>query len=212
MTILIIMMVLICIGTLLFAIFKAKIKGTVGEWAVAAQAKRYLHDPAYMLMHDLTLPDGQGGTTQIDHVLLSPFGIFVIETKNYQGWIFAGAYQKHWTQQRYKKRYQFQNPLHQNYKHLKVLEELLSDLAPANVLHSIVVFMPAAEFKTPMPKQVFKGAAWTDYVKDFKQPVLRDLQLKRIQLCLEKHALPKSWATNRQHRQYVMNIQHEKSP
>ena len=30
-----------------------------------------------------------GGTTQVDHILVSRFGVFVIETKDYSGWIFA---------------------------------------------------------------------------------------------------------------------------
>jgi len=42
----------------------------------------------------LTLPDGEGSTTQIDHFLLSPYGLFVIETKNYKGWIFGSERQK----------------------------------------------------------------------------------------------------------------------
>ena len=54
------------------------------------------------MLNDCTLPDEQTGTTQIDHILLSPYGIFIIETKNYQGWIFGGERQKHWTQKIYK--------------------------------------------------------------------------------------------------------------
>ncbi len=74
------------------------------------------------MLNDLTLPDGEGATTQIDHLLLSPFGVFVIETKNYKGWIFGSERQKQWTQKIYKKSFKFQNPIHQNYKHMKVLE------------------------------------------------------------------------------------------
>ncbi len=48
----------------------------------------------YIWFNDVTLPDEQGGTTQIDHIVLSPFGVFVIETKNYKGWIFGGERQK----------------------------------------------------------------------------------------------------------------------
>lgn len=64
--------------------------------------KRYLNDD-YVLLNDCTLPDDRGGTTQIDHILISPYGVFVIETKNYKGWIFGSAHQKKWTQQIYKK-------------------------------------------------------------------------------------------------------------
>lgn len=66
--------------------------------------------------------DTPDGTTQIDHVFLSPFGVFVLETKNMRGWIFGSENQAQWTQQIFKQRFKFQNPTRQNYKHLKALE------------------------------------------------------------------------------------------
>lgn len=183
----------------LIKLFKPYIKGKIGEFTLSTHIKLYLKDAHYILLNDLTLPDGQGATTQIDHVLLSPYGVFVIETKNYKGWIFGGEHQKIWTQKIYKQSFKFQNPLHQNYKHLKVLEWVLSDILAAEYLHSIVVFMPNAEFKTEMPNKVFRGAMWTDYVKTYQDVVISELKLKRIQHRLEKQALERSWKTNRVH-------------
>ncbi|NHB59398.1 NERD domain-containing protein [Acinetobacter sp. 194] len=182
----------------LFKVFKPLIKGKLGEFAVSTHVKLYLKEP-YILLNDCTLPDESAGTTQIDHILLSPYGIFIIETKNYTGWIFGGERQKTWTQKIYKKSYKFQNPLHQNYKHSKVLEQILSDVVEAEYLHSIIVFMPDCEFKTQMPANVFRGAAWVDYVKTFQEPVISSIKLKRIQFRIEKEILEKSWKTNRQH-------------
>ena len=179
--------------------FKPFIKGKVGEFAVALHVKLYLKDPQYILLNDCTLPDEQAGTTQIDHILLSPYGIFIIETKNYKGWIFGSERQKMWTQKIFKKSYKFQNPPHQNYKHQKVLEQVLSDIITPEYLHSIVVFMPDCEFKTEMPANVFRGTAWVDYVKNFKEDVIPAMKLKRIQLRIEKEVLDKSWKTNRIH-------------
>ncbi|MFD1437930.1 NERD domain-containing protein [Acinetobacter sp. ANC 4282] len=187
--------------------FKPFIKGKVGELAVALQVKLYLKDPQYILLNDCTLPDEQAGTTQIDHILLSPYGIFIIETKNYKGWIFGSERQKMWTQKIFKKSYKFQNPLHQNYKHQKVLELVLADIIAPEYLHSIVVFMPDCEFKTDMPVNVFRGAAWVDYVKNFKEEVIPAMKLKRIQLRIEKEVLDKSWKTNRIH---VENLKQRK--
>lgn len=179
--------------------FKPFIKGKVGEFAVALHVKLYLKDPAYILLNDCTLPDEQSGTTQIDHILLSPYGIFIIETKNYKGWIFGSERQKMWTQKIFKNSYKFQNPLHQNYKHQKVLEQVLADIIGAEYLHSVIVFMPDCEFKTDMPVNVFRGAAWVYYVKNFKAEVIPAMKLKRIQLRIEKEVLEKSWKTNRIH-------------
>ena len=190
---------LLFIAIVLFKAFKPILKGKMGEFAVSAHVKLYLDKDHYILLNDCTLPDEQNQTTQIDHILLSPFGVFVIETKNYKGWIFGGERQKTWTQKIYKKSFKFQNPLHQNYKHQKVLEAVLADIVDPALIHSVVVFMPDCEFKTQMPSNVFRGAAWTDYIKSFADPVIPPMKLKRIQLRIEKEVLEKSWKTNRQH-------------
>ncbi|MDI1222889.1 MULTISPECIES: nuclease-related domain-containing protein [Acinetobacter] len=202
--------VLLLVAITLVKLFKPFLKGKIGEFAVSTHVKLYLDKENYILLNDCTLPDEQNQTTQIDHILLSPYGIFVIETKNYKGWIFGGERQKIWTQKIYKKSYKFQNPLHQNYKHQKVLESVLTDIVDSTQIHSIVVFMPDCEFKTQMPNNVFRGAGWTDYVKQFKQINISPMKLKRIQYRLEKEILEKSWKTNRQHIQSLKDKYTEK--
>ncbi len=81
-------LILLVAGVGLIKIFKPFLKGKVGELAVSTHVKLYL-DERYILLNDVTLPDEFAGTTQIDHILLSPFGVFVIETKNYKGWILV---------------------------------------------------------------------------------------------------------------------------
>lgn len=192
-------LILLAAALALFKVFKPLLKGKMGEFTVSVQAKLYLDKEKYILLNDCTLPDAQNKTTQIDHILLSPYGIFVIETKNYKGWIFGSAYQKIWTQKIYKKSFKFQNPLHQNYKHQKVLETVLTDIVEPELIHSIVVFMPDCEFKTAMPDNIFRGAAWTDYIKGFREVVIPMMKLKRVQLRIEKEVLEKSWKANRTH-------------
>ena len=190
--------VLIFIGIGLLQFFKPYLKGKFGELAVSSHVKRYLKED-YILLNNCTLPDDRAGTTQIDHILISPYGIFVIETKNFKGWIFGEERQKNWTQQLYKKRYTFQNPLHQNYKHEKVLRTVLEDLVDIEHIHSVIVFMPDCEFKTQMPANVFKGATWVDYVKSFDTEVINRMRMQRIRRRIEKEVLEKSWKTDRIH-------------
>jgi hypothetical protein len=93
-----------------------------GELRVRATIRRRLKGREYSSLHDLMLPT-LDGTTQIDHVIVSRFGLFVIETKDLTGWIFGGERSRRWTQVIFGKRYRFQNPLQQNYKHLKAVEK-----------------------------------------------------------------------------------------
>lgn len=130
----------------------ASFKGWFGERMVCRGLNR-LDPQLYRHFHDLYLPRPDGpGTTQLDHVVVSPFGIFVIETKNYKGWIFGSEKQRQWTQQIHRTKHRFQNPLHQNHLHVKALMTLLG--LPKATFHSLVFFIGGAEFKAPMPGNV----------------------------------------------------------
>ena len=72
--------------------------------------------PDYHLLNHVTLRL-EDRTTQIDHVLVSHFGLFVIKTRDYKGWIFADPRDRYWTQVLYRAKFRFQNPLHQNHRH-----------------------------------------------------------------------------------------------
>ncbi|MCW1913981.1 NERD domain-containing protein [Luteolibacter sp. GHJ8] len=126
-------------------------KGEDGELYVARDL-RDLDPFAYRVFHDLYLPRPDGrGTTQVDHIVVSRFGIFVIETKNYAGWIFGGARQKMWTQSIFGRNTQFPNPLHQNHLHVLALQGFLG--LPLRNFHSIVFFLDG-DFRTEMPENV----------------------------------------------------------
>jgi hypothetical protein len=76
-------------------------KGIFGEFIVNIFAKWKLDKEVYHLIKNVTLPT-EDGTTQIDHIIVSVFGVFVVETKNLKGWIFGSANQRMWTQQIFK--------------------------------------------------------------------------------------------------------------
>ena len=171
-------------------------KGNVGEFLVNATNKIRLDSSIYMNLSDTTIRLKDGSTTQIDHIILSRFGIFVIETKNMKGWIFGSEHQKRWTQSIYGKKNSFQNPLLQNYRHIKALEEVLGI---NRGLYSIVTFVGESTFKTAMPSNVFNGGGYIRYIKSFRSMIFSKAELKRISDTLEHKSLVKSRATNREH-------------
>ncbi|MEX0604990.1 MAG: nuclease-related domain-containing protein [Marinobacter sp.] len=120
-------------------------------------ARLFLDRKTYHLIRNITLPT-EDGTTQIDHIIVSPFGVFVVETKNMKGWIFGSAHQPQWTQKIFRHSQKFQNPLRQNYKHVKTLQTLLG--LTDSQIHSLVVFVGDATFKTEMPTNVTKGGGY----------------------------------------------------
>ena len=100
-------------------------KGQAGERRVSGWLNG-LDSEIYTILDDVIIPDTREGigTTQIDHVVLSPYGIFVVETKNYAGWILGGEKRAYWSQIIYQEKFKFQNPYRQNFKHIACLSDL----------------------------------------------------------------------------------------
>jgi hypothetical protein len=164
------LLLLVAVKVLARTFSSPSFKGWFGEMMVVRAGLRKLDPTRYRHFHDLYLrhPDGHG-TTQIDHVVVSPFGIFVIETKNYRGWIFGSEKQREWTQQIYRKRSRFQNPLHQNRLHVRALMRFLG--VPEDRFHSVVFFIGDADFKTAMPDNVLNRGL-IPWIKQHTDPLL----------------------------------------
>lgn len=140
---------------LVFAVYRKLTysAGDEGEHAVARRLKR-LPRNRYFTINDLMIEKQNGHTSQIDHVVVSPYGIFVIETKNISGYVYGSEFSREWT--RYWKGYKrggyygtdklsFGNPVMQNGAHVRALWELLQDYYPRFI--PIVAFSPQAELK-----------------------------------------------------------------
>lgn len=151
-------------------------KGWVGEKITTAAMWSMLDKDTYRRVDDVIIP-APNGTTQIDHILVSKFGVFVIETKNIQGWIFGDPQSDKWTQSIYGKKSQFQNPLKQNYRHTKTLAEYLQ--IDHGLIKPVVFFIGDCKFKIPMPQNVLnKGLI--PYIKGFTQKCLSKDQASEI--------------------------------
>ena len=142
--------ILIFVGLLSAVLKSPRFIGWCGELAVRRRLSK-LDRKAYVSLHDVLL-EKDGDFTQVDHIVLSVYGVFVIETKNYKGWIFGSEKGRTWTQTIYMKKSTFQNPLRQNYKHVKFLEEVVG--IPMQALLSVIVFTGDCTFKTDLPANV----------------------------------------------------------
>lgn len=118
-------------------------KGKVSESLVN---QRLLELPdEYVKLNDL-LFESNGHTTQIDHIVVSPYGVFVIETKGYKGWIMGGENTEYWTQVIYDSKHKFYNPIRQNEGHVRFLRYLLRCSTEIPFV-PIVVFNDSADIK-----------------------------------------------------------------
>ncbi|MDD5395553.1 MAG: NERD domain-containing protein [Thiothrix sp.] len=170
--------------------FAAGFKGWLGEAALSVAKKIALNGDIYREVNNVTIATANG-TTQIDHIIVSRYGIFVIETKNMEGWIFGAEAQPKWTQSFRKSKFQFQNPLHQNFRHIKALEEFLG--LPPSMFHSIVCFVgETCKLKTELPDNVICGGPF-GYIKAKIEVLLPDAQIVEIVEAIKTGMRPKNF-------------------
>ena len=159
-------------------VFKsAKVKGKIGEAIVSRRLRKNLPEGEYTVIDDVYLPI-EGGTTQIDHLVVSKFGVFVVETKNYTGWIYADGKSKVWTQVVFRQKHTQQNPIRQNYLHVCTIADLLG--VPKEILVGVVAFTGDCEFKTPIPDGVVYSRRLANYIQGFNRPILKNKEVAAI--------------------------------
>ncbi len=194
---------------ILVAVLKSpQFKGYIGEVFVRISGRRFLDKSLYTIINNVTLPT-ETGTTQIDHIVVSRYGVFVIETKNMKGWIFGGEHQKDWTQQIFKRTNKFQNPLHQNYKHVKTLIDLLG--IDSKKLFSVVVFIGDVTFKTEMPSNVTVDKGYIQYIRSKKEILLEQAEVDSIVAVIKSGKLKQNLKTYISHAEHVKGIKEAKS-
>lgn len=173
-------------------------KGKLGESAVNSGLSLFLGSE-YILLKDVTLQISRGTTTQIDTIVLSKFGIFVIETKNYIGKIYCNENATSWTvYYRNGQEKKFQNPLRQNYAHQCALADAFG-IDMANI-HSIVAMVGECKLCGDIPDNVcLGGRSAAKIIKRFQQQVFSEQQVKDMADFLNQERLARGRETDRQH-------------
>lgn len=130
----------------------------MGEFWVKLELRKLPKDK-YVVLNDIMIKD-EKGTHQIDHLVISKFGIFVIEMKNYYGLIKGKEYDNKWCQYLGKNKSYFINPIHQNFGHIKSLSNLLK--LDDKYFISIICFSNQAKVDVKSSSIVTQ----VDYLKD----------------------------------------------
>lgn len=162
----------------------AVISGLIGENFVARKL-RTLDPTEYKVFNDvLLLSNGNTRTTQIDHLVLSVYGIFCIETKSHSGWIYGSADQEKWTQVFYRKKYRFYNPLRQNYAHTKAIERVLAGRLRTPIV-SLVAFPSADRLIISGTDAVSDGRGTMRKLKSYQERVYNQQDVDLMVATLE---------------------------
>lgn len=120
-------------------------KGRLGEDRVVSALKPMPYNNR--ILRNLLITDESGSSTEIDLVIITSMGVYVIESKNYSGWIFGNHDQQHWTQVfANQTKNKFYNPIHQNVGHIKALKKKMQKYTDIDY-YSVIVFSDEATLK-----------------------------------------------------------------
>lgn len=119
--------------------------GAYGEYLTEYMFSNENIEGYFKSLHNIYIPY-KGKTSEIDVLLIHEKGLFVIESKNYSGWIFGSEDQYKWTQVLNKQnKNKFYNPIKQNETHIKALSQYID--TDRKQMISFIVFSERCELK-----------------------------------------------------------------
>ncbi|MEN8701905.1 nuclease-related domain-containing protein [Bacillus infantis] len=152
-------------------------KGEVGEYKIDIQLDQLPKDCRYLSDLLVKNPKAKSGYSQIDHVVLTPYGIFVIETKNYQGTIYGGKDRKTWL---VNGKFKMMNPFVQNYGHIKALTSFI-DKKYHDLFISMVSFTKRCTFKVDLDYRKIASDEIIVYDIELSEFIHRKVSVLKIQ-------------------------------
>ncbi|MCD1260734.1 NERD domain-containing protein [Paenibacillus athensensis] len=181
---------------LLFARRTAQGKGEIGERTVAFRLRK-LRRGAYWVLDDVLIPAPRG-TAQIDHVVVSVYGIFVIETKHYSGTIYGQERSDYWTQLINGRKEALYNPLRQNNGHIVALKALLGEAASGVPWIPMVCFSGAADIRgVETESEVVTAKQLLRTIKSYREKILDRSEEKTLFELLDEARLTGTGARRR---------------
>lgn len=120
--------------------------GMAGEQTIYRQLIDNLHIPENQILRNVYVPNGKGGTSEIDLLVISKKGIFVFEVKNYGGKIYGDMKRQKWIQYLGGKKKYFYNPFRQNKTHCENLKKYISKYGEVPII-SLLTTIARGEWK-----------------------------------------------------------------
>lgn len=145
-------------------------RGWWGEYKVNLMLRICLSNQYSVFSNAIYRGKTKEDSTQIDHVVVSRFGIFVLETKAFKGKIHTDPLEQgSWLQIVGRRKYKIQNPLMQNYAHVKAVQAVTG--VHSQKIHSYAVMAGSAEFPEGRPERVFGVWQIIRKIQSYRTPV-----------------------------------------
>lgn len=156
---------------IIYKLFYSKIVGWFGEKYTKDELKKLPKE--YKVINNVLI-EINGATHQIDHVVVSKYGIFCIETKQYNGFITGYKWDKYWIRHLGKNKYKCTNPIRQNYGHVKSLSELLN--IDISNIYNIVCFTGNTKYRINDDGETVRYNNLVDKILSFHNVIIKNTE------------------------------------
>ena len=170
-------------------------KGRAGERLIASILNQLPKDE-YHVMNDVLLEIGDT-SSQIDHIVISQYGVFVIETKNYAGIVSGTMISDKWIQEKDDRNYEFYNPILQNQKHCQAIARCIG-MIDNPMFVPIVVFSKNCVLNVLSDVPVLYSDDLIAYIDTYKEKLLSAVDVETFRKRLEGYNNP-SYAARQRH-------------
>lgn len=204
--------VIIAFGVPVFILaFRKYVKEQKAKMRQGSNGERYIAKllqelpEGYRVLNDLLLKY-EGYTVQIDHVIVSEYGVFVIETKNFRGIIYGSAEKKRWVQINKGKKRRFYSPIIQNNRHRVALSSICN--LPLLKVISITVFVGKCELHLEDVSRTILSKDLLPYIYGITEKILSQSDVEKIYNRLESKNIT-SESARRHHVAYVQRAKNK---
>lgn len=159
-----------------------RFRGDIAESRTRRILANGLEKSRYTVLNDVELPAG-GGTVNVDHIVVSRFGVFVIESQHASGMVSGGEFQDRWKQERWGHARRIENPMHKNAVQAETLGRLLG--MPQTKIHRVVVLTGHKGMKTETPDHLVPAEQLIRYIRKKGTHVLEREQADRALKAVE---------------------------
>lgn len=165
-----------------FREYRAQNKGIIGEHQLRMELEQ-LPKTEYSTLYNRIFEDN-GNLSQIDAIVFSKYGVFVIEMKNYEGKITGTETSKYWTQDIYGHKKLFYNPVKQNYAHRKKVQKLLG--LREDQIFSLICFSNNSYIRTNTLTKVLKINYINTFIKNHRKIRINAKKEHMVQVLLKE--------------------------
>ena len=177
---------------------KPSYRGWWGEYKVNLMLRLCLSSEYKVFTNAIYRGKRKDESTQIDHVVVSRYGVFVMETKSLKGKVFVEPTDPNaWVQLVGRRKYKLRNPLMQNYAHIKAVQVVTG--VHSQKIHSYAVMAGSAQFPEGMPERVFKIWPLIRKIQSHRTPVFTRGHTDDICKALRRRRIKGGYWASRRH-------------